>query len=90
MLGTFRDCKAAIDGIILRHEATELQAQLEALDEDSRLETAGWLMNLIGGADPSDRGQDSLTEAIDRGRELSSGKVQGLTREQFCDQLRHG
>lgn len=70
--------------------ATELQAQLVALDEDSRLETAGWLMNLIGGADPSDNGQDSLTEAIDRGRELSSGKVQGLTREQFCDQLRHG
>ena len=70
--------------------ATELQAQLLALDEDSQVETAGWLMNLIGGADPSDHGENSLTEAMARGQELSAGKVQGLTREQFCDQLRHG
>ena len=70
--------------------ATELKAQLQALDEDAQAETASWLINLIGGADPSDGGEDSLTEAVSRSVELSSGAVQGLTREQFCDGLRHG
>ena len=70
--------------------ATELQAQLLALDEDSQVETAGWPIDLLDGADPTDSEMDSLSEAISRSEELSSGRVKGLSREEFCHQLRHG
>ena len=70
--------------------APELRDRLLSLDAATQAETAGWLIDLLDGADPVDEGGDSLGEAMVRGEELSSGKVKGLTLEEFRKGLRHG
>ena len=70
--------------------ATDIRDRLLSLDAAAQAETAGWLIDLLDGADPTDHPSDSLTEAVLRGAELSSGEVAGLSREEFCHGLRHG
>jgi hypothetical protein len=70
--------------------APDIKDRLLSLDEATQAETARWLIDLLDGADPVDEGGDSLSEAMVRGDELSSGKVTGLTLEEFRKGLRHG
>jgi len=70
--------------------APDIKGRLLSLDEAAQAGTAGWLIDLLDGADPADEAGDSPSEAIVRGAELSSGKVTGLTLEEFRNGLRHG
>lgn len=70
--------------------APDLIDRLLSLDEATQAETAGWLIERLDGADPVDDGGDSLSEAMMRGAELSSGQVTGLSLEEFRNGLRHG
>ena len=70
--------------------APDIRERLLSMDEAAQAETAGWLIDLLDGADPVDAAGDSLSEAKVRSAELSSGEVTGLSREEFCNGLRHG
>ena len=63
--------------------APDIRDRLLSLDEAAQAATAGWLIDLLDGADPVDEAGDSLSEAMVRGAELSSGKGTGLTLEEF-------
>ncbi len=46
------------------------------------------ILESLDGADPNDSNEDSLTEAIRRGEELRSGKVKGVSAEEFLAEFR--
>jgi hypothetical protein len=46
------------------------------------------ILDSLGGADPNDSDEDSLTEAIRRGDELWSGAVKGIPEEEFMREIR--
>jgi hypothetical protein len=70
---------------MLNAEITNL---ISTLDEGDRAELAGLLIDSLEAADPNDSDEDSLAEAIRRGEELDSGKVQALTEDEFWQGVR--
>ncbi len=69
-------------------ELSEIGAEVMKLDEADRAELAGMILDSLEGADPNDSDEDSLTEAKRRGEELWSGKVAGLGKDEFLDEVR--
>ena len=67
---------------------TEIRDQLLSLGQADRAELIGWVIDSLEGADPNDSNQDSLTEAIVRGKELESGAVEAVPKEEFLDEIR--
>jgi hypothetical protein len=66
----------------------EIGAVVMKLDEGDRAELAAMILDSLGGADPNDSDEDSLTEAIRRGEELRSGAVVGVGKEEFLSEFR--
>jgi len=68
--------------------ATELTSLVLSLDSEERAHLMGLLLDIADGADPSDSGMDSYTEAAIRQEELESGKVKAISEEEFWAGLR--
>lgn len=68
--------------------ATELTSFVLSLDSEERAHLMGLLLDVVEGADPTDHGLDSYTEAAMRQEELTSGKVKALSEEEFWAGLR--
>ena len=66
----------------------EIQEEAMKLDDWDRAELAGKILDSLGGADPGDDDADSLAEAIRRGEELKSGKVQPISKDELFDEFR--
>ncbi|MGB6223629.1 addiction module protein [Haloferula sp.] len=66
----------------------DLGAEALKLDESDRAELMHLIMDSLEGADPNDSDEDSLTEAIRRGEELRTGKVEGIPEAEFMDEFR--
>jgi len=69
-------------------KVAEIGEEAMKLDEEERAELASMILESLDGADPNDSDEDSLTEAIRRGEELRSGKVKGVSAEEFLAEFR--
>jgi len=69
-------------------KVAEIGEEAMKLDEEERAELAYMILESLDGADPNDSDEDSLTEAIRRGEELRSGKVKGVSAEEFLAEFR--
>jgi len=67
---------------------SEIGIEVMKLNEGDRADLAAMILDSLGGADPNDSDEDSLTEAIRRGDELWSGAVKGLTKEELLNDIR--
>ncbi len=68
--------------------APAMRQQVLSLDDADKAEVIGLLLDSLAGADPHDADLDSLSEAIQRGEELASGAVRGLSKDEFWQGLR--
>ncbi len=67
---------------------SEIEAAVMKLDEGERADLAAMILDSLDGADPNDSDEDSLIEAMRRGEELRSGKVQGIPEEKLMEEFR--
>jgi hypothetical protein len=67
---------------------SEIGIEVMKLNEGDRADLAAMILDSLGGADPNDSDEDSLTEAIRRGDELWSGAVKGIPEEEFMREIR--
>ncbi len=67
---------------------SEIGIEVMKLSEGDRADLAAMILDSLGGADPNDSDEDSLTEAIRRGDELWSGAVKGIPEEEFMREIR--
>ena len=67
---------------------TEIRDEALKLSEEDRADLAATILDSLGGADPHDSNEDSLTEARRRGEELASGEVQGLSEDEVLGEIR--
>lgn len=74
--------------IIIFMGLSELQAEVLKLTAEERVQLVGSILDSLPGADPNDSDQDSLAEAIHRGEELKSGKVNGLSEDELMSEFR--
>lgn len=66
----------------------EIEKEALQLSDEDRAELTGLLIESLDGADPHDRGGDSLEEATRRGAELKSGAVEGIEEAVFLNEFR--
>lgn len=67
---------------------TKIRDQALRLSEEDRANLVGSILDSLDGPDPHDSGADSLTEAKARSEELLSGRVTGIPKEAFLDDVR--
>ncbi len=68
----------------------ELKGIAASLDEEDRAELAGFLLDLMDGADPGETTMDSVTEALSRRADLEAGTVVPLSESEFWNGLGQG
>ena len=67
----------------------EISTEALSLSDEDRAELANLILDSLQTApDPNDSGLDSLSEAKIRGDELASGKVEGISKEEFLNGFR--
>lgn len=67
---------------------SELQAEALKLTAEERAQLVGSILDSLPGPDPNDSDQDSLAEAIQRGEELKSGTVPGISEDDLISEFR--